>query len=193
MTNMLKHPTADPADLRTRLARFRQERAEAVSNGLRDGRVTDHFVSETRVVRVEATPAATMDAFDRIKVGDRLLGAVHALGFGERLTAAPDPPPEAGTARGTTTLPGAAAERVCTLSWRLGEGTVVTARWELRAKADGEEGVLLSATTRFLTSDAAARERLHTAWGIIGPLARELSRRWLAAIATLAEETSEPT
>jgi hypothetical protein len=190
MTTMMQHETTHATGLRVRPARLRQH-APAKSTGLREDRASDQFVSETRVVRIEATLAAVVDALDRLQVGDRLLGAVQALGLGERVTAAPDPPREARTTRGA---PGAVTpQRAVTVSWRLGEGSVVTARLELLAEADGDEAVLVSAMTRFLTNGTVARERLHAAWGIVGPLAHELPRRWLTAIARLAEEAEEPT
>jgi hypothetical protein len=109
----------------------------------------------------DAEPATVLAGVDRVSVG------------------MPVPEPVA-------LLAAAGSERVYATAWR---GVKVV--WNLRVTPGGESGAVLSATTRLVAGDDAARERLLGSWGAVGPVTAATARRALAAIKRYAEEQEE--
>jgi hypothetical protein len=118
-------------------------------------------ISNSHVVIVDAEPATVLAGVDRVRVG------------------MPVPEP-------ISLLAAAGSERVYATAWR---GVKVV--WNLRVTPGGESGAVLSATTRLVASDDAARERLLGSWGAVGPVTTAAAKRALAAIKRYAEDQQE--
>jgi hypothetical protein len=126
-------------------------------------------VTDTRVVLVDASPAAVHAAGERL--ADRLVlaptrlesrnGEEQIYGMAARLDGAPDHP------------------------------GYVKVIWDVRVEPGPESGTTLSMTTRFVSTDRSSRESLRAAWGVLGPVAAALSNRALAAIKRYAEDRDE--
>jgi hypothetical protein len=150
-------------------------------------------MADTRVVLIDADPATVLSAVERLGLGRTVLDAVESLGVGDRIALAPTPLAAAED-----------RERVYGMAWRVDGGAAdsiaahelatferpgyVKVTWEMRIEAGGDSGTILSTRTRFVATDASSRERLATAWAIVGPLSAALSKRALAAVKLMAEE-----
>jgi hypothetical protein len=132
------------------------------SGRLIDRHAAAYDITNSHVVVVDAEPAAVLAGVDRLPVR------------------APVPVPG-------RLLDADGSERVYATAWR---GVQVV--WDLRVTPGGESGAVLSATTRFVADDEAARDRLLSAWATIGPLVATVAKRGLAAIKRYVEEQEEP-
>lgn len=153
----------------------------------------DQFdVTDTRVVLVDADPAAVLEALEHLDLAAPATSAIRALGIANRIALAP-----------TLLDAGAGAERVYGLVWRIDGGAAariepgevgtfagpghVKVFWDVRVRPGAESGSTLSSTARFVATDAAAREHLAAAWGIVGAVSAVLSRRALTTLKRYAE------
>lgn len=153
-------------------------------------------VTDTRVVLVDANPAAVLGGVERVDLPRTVVRAIEALGAGDRLALAP-----------TRLEAGRRPEHVYGMAWRVDGGPAervhphhlrafdrpgyVKVIWDVRVEAGGETGTLLSTTTRFVSTDHESRERLGAAWGVLGMASAALSKRALAAIKRYAEDQDE--
>jgi hypothetical protein len=153
-------------------------------------------VTETRVLLVDAHPAAVFGAVERLELARTVVQAIEALGLADRLALAPTRL-ESGKGEEHVygmvgRLDGVAAERVGPRDLgafdRPGYIKVI---WDVRVEAGDETGTILSTTTRFVSTDHSSRERLGAAWGVLGPVSAALSKRALAAVKRYAEDQDE--
>jgi hypothetical protein len=154
-------------------------------------------VTETRVVLVDAHPAAVRGAVERLELAGTVVQAIDALGLADRLALAPTRL-ESGKGEEHVygmagRLDGVPAERVDPDNLRAFDRPgYVKVIWDVRVEAGGETGTILSTTTRFVSTDHSSRERLGAAWGVLGPVSATLSKRALAAVKRYAEDQDEP-
>lgn len=154
-------------------------------------------VTDSRVLLVDAHPAAVLEGLERLELGRPATDAIQSLGIADRIALAP-----------TLLEARTGGEHVYGLVWRV-EGAAparlephevrtfagpghVKVIWDLRVQAGGETGTTLSSTARFIATDDAAREHLRAAWGLIGAVATALSKRALTALKRYAEDHDEP-
>jgi hypothetical protein len=140
-------------------------------------------VTDTRVVLVDASPAAVHAAGERLELAHAVRQAIEGLGLAGRLVLAP------------TRLGSREGEHVYGMAARLdgahdrpGHVKVI---WDVRVEPGPESGTTLSMTTRFVSTNRSSRGSLRTAWGVLGPVAAALSKRALAAIKRYAEDRDE--
>ena len=163
---------------------------------LLDAYAPQHDIAASRVVFVDAEPASVVAALDRLELGRAAVDATTSIGLGDRVAFGPE---QLGAWGGR--------ERVYGLAWRIdGDPAEPLARraiaacdlpgyvkviWDLRVEMAGDARTALSSTQRFVASDEAARERLRSGWGILGPLSTTISKRALGAVKRLAEEQED--
>jgi hypothetical protein len=123
-------------------------------------------VSDTRVVPVDAQPAAVLAAVERVELSRTVVRAIEALGLADRLALSP-----------TRLESRSGGEHVYGMAGRL-DGVPAE-------RVDPHD---LGA--RFVCTDNASRERLRAAWGALGPASAALSKRALAAVKRYAEESA---
>jgi hypothetical protein len=140
-------------------------------------------VTDTRVVLVDASPAAVYAAGERLALAHTVGRAIDALGVADHLVLAP------------TRLESREGEHLYGMAARLDGAPespgYVKVIWDVRVEPGAESGATLSMTTRFVSTDRASRERLGAAWGVLGPVAAALSRRVLATVKQYAEDQDE--
>ena len=150
-------------------------------------------LTETRVVLVDAHPAAVRGAVERLELARTVVQAIDALGLEHQLALAPTRLATGHVYGMAGRLDGMPAETVDAHDLgafdRPGYVKVI---WDLRVEAGGETGAILSTTTRFVATDPCSRKRLWAAWGLLGPVSAALSKRALAAVKRFAEEQDEP-
>jgi hypothetical protein len=159
-------------------------------------KTADFDVTDTRVVMVDAQPAAVRRAARRLELARPVVQAIEAVGLADRLALAPtrlDSREGEEQVYGMVgRLHGVLAERVepheLAAFDRPGHVKVI---WDIRVKAGGETGAILSTTTRFIATDPSSRDRLRAAWGVLGPASAALSKRTLAAVKRYAEDQDE--
>jgi hypothetical protein len=127
-------------------------------------------VTDTRVVLVDASPAAVFAAGERLELAHMVGEAIEALGLADRLVIAP------------TRLGSREREHVFCMA--AGHVKVI---WDLRVEPGPESGATVSMTTRFVSADHSSHESLRAAWGVLGPVAAALSKRALSAVKRYAE------
>jgi hypothetical protein len=154
-------------------------------------------VTETRVVLVDAHPAAVFGAVEHLELARTVVQAIEALDLADRLALAP-----------TRLESRKGDERVYGMAARL-DGVpadsvdphdlgafdrpgYLKVIWDVRVEAGGETGTILSTTTRFVSTDHSSRERLGAAWGVLGPVSAAVSKRALASVKRYAEDQDEP-
>lgn len=152
-------------------------------------------MTDTLVLTVDAEPETAGDALDRLALTNSTARALHALGVADRVALGP-------TLLAST--PG--TELVFGLVWRV-EGPAepvdpsevqafdtpgyVKVIWDVRVQPSAGGGSYLSTTTRFAATDEVTRARLFAGWGVIGPFAKSLAQRTLAAVKAYAEDWDE--
>jgi hypothetical protein len=152
-------------------------------------------VSETRVVLVDAHPAAVFGAVERLEPARTVVHAIEAVGLADRLALAPT---RLASAKGEEhvygmagRLDGVPAERIDPHDpGAFDRPGYVKVIWDVRVEAGDETGTM-STTTRFVSTDHSSRERLGAAWGVLGPVSAALSKRALSAVKRYAEDQDE--
>lgn len=132
-------------------------------------------VTDTRVVLVDASPAAVYAAGERLELAHTVGEAIEALGLSDRLVLAPT---RLESRNDEEHVYGMAAAYVKVI-------------WDLRVQPGPESGTALSMTTRFVATNDSSRESLRAAWGVLGPVAAALSKRALSAVKRYAEDQDE--
>ena len=97
-------------------------------------------VTDTRVVLVDASPAAVLAAGERLEIARTVGQAIEALGLADRLVIAP------------TRLEAREGEHV----YGMAAGSVKVI-WGVRVEPGPESGTTLSMTTRFVSTDHSSR------------------------------------
>jgi hypothetical protein len=154
-------------------------------------------VSTSHVVAVDAKPDAVLAGLDSLALAHPVAETIALLGGADRVALEPSP-----------LEPAAGRERVYGLAWRLDGGAAepvpagalgtfavpgyLKVIWDVKVADDGERGSYVTTTTRFVATDESARERLRSAWRVLGPMSADLARRALASIKRAAENAGEP-
>ena len=154
-------------------------------------------VTDTIVTTLDVELPVALEALDRVDLGAALGRTVDSLGFAGRLSSAPelldaqsDDQRVYGLAWRTSASGSGADFEKTSLAELDGPGHVKVV-WDVRARPTTAGGTVLSATTRFVATDDAARELLLDAWGAIGKAARQLVRQALRAVKSCAEACAE--
>jgi hypothetical protein len=150
------------------------------ANRLIDTYARTFDVTDTRVVLVDASPAAVLAAGERVELAHTVGQAVEALGLADRVVLAP------------TRLGSREGEHVFGMAARLDGAPdrpgYVKVFWDVRVQPGAESGTTVSMTTRFVATDDSSREGLRAAWGVLGPVAAALTKQALSAVRRYAEE-----
>jgi hypothetical protein len=162
-----------------------------------DSHAHNFDVSTSHVVAVDAEPATVLAGLDRLELADPVARTIELLGAAHRVALEPSP-----------LAPANGTERVYGLAWRIDGGAAecvpaaqlagfrapgyVKVIWDVRVTGDADTGSYVSATTRFVATDDAARERLRAAWRLVGPLSADLAKRVLASVKRIAERDDDP-
>ena len=152
-------------------------------------------VTDTLVLAIDEEPERLREALEILDLTSPAVRALEALGATDRLALAP-----------TLLAIESGPALVFGLVWRYDGPAVavdparvrafdipghVKVIWDVRIRPDGLEGAVLSSTRRFTATDDAARARLLDGWGVIGTVAKSVSRRILATVERHAEECAE--
>lgn len=154
-------------------------------------------VTTSHVVAVDAPPDTVLAGLDSLELAQPIARTIELLGTAHRIALDPSP-----------LTPSGGRERVYGLAWRVGgesaeriparalgafaEPGYVKVIWDVRVHHDQDAGTYLSTTTRFVATDEGARERLRSAWRVLGPMSADLAKRALASIKHVAERGGEP-
>ncbi|MEA2125767.1 MAG: hypothetical protein QOI80_2549, partial [Solirubrobacteraceae bacterium] len=122
---------------------------------------SQHDIAESSVAFVDAEPAEVLEVLERVDLSGPGIDAAAALGLTGDITFGPERIELWGD-----------REQLYGLTWRVrgDEPGYVAVVWDVRVEAGAEGGTMLSSTRRFIATDTASRDRLGTAWPIVGPL-----------------------
>ena len=154
-------------------------------------------VTTSHVVAVDASPDSVLAGLDSLELAQPVARTIESLGTAHRVALDPSP-----------LTPAHGRERVYGLVWRVGDAPAeriapravgafsepgyVKVIWDVRVNHDPDAGTYVSTTTRFVATDDKARERLRSAWRVLGPMSADLAKRALASIKYVAERGGEP-
>ena len=152
-------------------------------------------VTDTLVLVIDEEPETLREALEALDLTAPVVRALEALGATDRLALAPTLLAiESGPALVFGLVwrydgPAAAVDPARVRAFDIpGHVKVI---WNVQVRPGGLEGAVLSSTRRFAATDDAARARLLDGWGVIGTVAKSVSRRILATIEMHAEECAE--
>jgi hypothetical protein len=174
-----------------------RRRIGTVGSTMIDSHAHTFDVSTSHVVAVDAEPDAVLAGLDSLDLARPAAETIALLGGADRVALEPSAlEPAAGRARVyglVFRVDGGAAQPVPADAFgTFAADGYLKVVWDVQVSGDGERGSYVTTTTRFMATDDSARERLRSAWRVLGPISADLARRALASIKRAAENVGEP-
>jgi hypothetical protein len=154
-------------------------------------------VGDSLTIPLDAEPRAVVAALDRVDLAAPVARALEALDLAGRVVLSPavlGPAGGGGLALGLIWRigPTAPEQRVEPHAFEaFGSRGHVKVRWEVQVRAAADGGSFLSIATRFTATDDDSRARLLDAWGLVGPISRNLARRAARTVQARAEAAQQ--